>query len=452
MVSDYRVTLKEVADLYLADKRPWIIGFSGGKDSTCVTQLVYNVLLDLPPEKRHKEVHVLSSDTLVESPAIQTRIVRACGQIAKQAKTDGLPIRVKIIRPTLEDSFWVNLIGRGYPSPNKWFRWCTERLKINPMNRYIVEQVKSNGEVIILLGARKAESASRAQVMAKYKIKDLRLRTHSDVLGAYVYAPLEDWEVTDVWTYLIQAGSPWGANNKELLKLYRTSDRECPMVIDKLTPACGGSRFGCWTCTVVDRDRALEGMIEDGETWLKPLLEFRDWLKKIRDDEECREPIRKNERMKQRTAQFYGREFEGTERHGHRVLGPFKFEVRHQILTRLMGLHKEFAPKGFPLISPEEIKAIETVWVYEGDHIGSIADVLDATSKPGVKARSKEGTRSLDMACSQHGLEPDMVRRLLLVENDLTALSRRKTLYDRLERVLGEAVFEETPKGVGLKK
>jgi len=157
---DIHKTIREIQNLYLSDNRPWVIGLSGGKDSTCVTQMVYYMLKGLSPEKRNKEVHILSADTLVESPIIELRIKNICKKIEKQAKKDALPIKVKILRPELNDTFWVNLIGRGYPSPNRWFRWCTDRLKINPMTKYTIEQVKENGEVIILLGARKSESGT----------------------------------------------------------------------------------------------------------------------------------------------------------------------------------------------------------------------------------------------------------------------------------------------------
>ncbi|TKX46535.1 DNA phosphorothioation system sulfurtransferase DndC, partial [Halorubrum sp. ASP121] len=146
--------------------------------------------------------------------------------------------------------FWVNLIGRGYPAPNQNFRWCTERLKIDPADRFIENQVSEHGEVIVILGARKAESATREQVMEMHSIDGSVLSRHNKFANAFVYTPIEDWIVDDVWTYLIQAvENPWGKNNRDLAALYQEADDECPMVIDTKTPSCGNSRFGCWTCT-----------------------------------------------------------------------------------------------------------------------------------------------------------------------------------------------------------
>ncbi len=439
---DFPKLMKEIEDLYLGDNRPWIIGLSGGKDSTCVTQLVYSMLLKLPENKRKKEVHILTSDTLVEPPYILERVRRTCSRIDSQAKKDGLPMKVKMLKPQLNDTFWVNLIGRGYPSPNIWFRWCTDRLKIKPASKYILEHVKENGEVIILLGARKNESATRAQTMGKYAIENFRLRKHSDISGAYIYAPIEDWDTPDVWTYLLQAESPWGDNNKELLQLYKKCDAECPLVIDRSTPACGGSRFGCWVCTVVARDKAIESLIDEGETWLEPLLDFRNWLKAIRDDPAAREPMRKGDKRKKIIAERWNKEFKEHEHRGFKVLGSFTLETRHEILRRLVELHESFKGKGFPLISPEEIKAIETIWVYEGDPITSVVDVL-ARNKCEIVCQADNGiSAQLKTICAKHDIPFELLERMLIVENDLSMLSRRIGIYSRLEKIIGEYSLE----------
>ena len=146
--------LEDLKRQYSFDDRPWVVGFSGGKDSTCTLQLIYEMLLSLSKKERKKTVHVLSSDTLVESPVISKRQRKICKMISDAAQHDDIPLVVELLRPEITDTFWVNLIGRGYPSPNKWFRWCTDRLKIKPMNKYILRHIKRNGEVLIILGAR----------------------------------------------------------------------------------------------------------------------------------------------------------------------------------------------------------------------------------------------------------------------------------------------------------
>jgi DNA sulfur modification protein DndC len=444
-VTDASTLIAEMEKLYLDDKRPWIIGFSGGKDSTCIVQMVYYMLKALPPDKRTKKIHILSSDTLVESPVMEIRRREICEKIENQAKKDGLLIEVEILTPKLTDTFWVNLIGRGYPSPNRWFRWCTDRLKIRPMTKYILEQVKENGEVILLLGLRRSESATRSQAMNKYEIESFRLRKHATIQGAYIYAPIENWKENDVWEYLLKIASPWSENNEDLMKFYGKGDTEVQFIIDKSSPPSGTSRFGCWVCTVVKKDRALEGFIEEGEEWLKPLLEFRNWLKEIRDNPECRESIRKKDKKKQVIASVLGREFTPYEHRGYRVLGPFTFETRHKILKRLINLQEMVADRGISLVSPEELKAIETLWIYEGDPITSIVDVLGPSeeSTDELPVNDKSSTTKLEEICSNHGISVQLIEQLLAVERDFSSMSRRSGIYGRLEKVIEGYVIDE---------
>ena len=284
---DYVALMAEIQDQYLADDRPWVICYSGGKDSTALLQLIFNSLAELPRAKLAKNIHVLSNDTLVENPAIAEYVRGQLAGIELAGKTELFWHRpelfsVAMVTPTLEDSFWVNLIGKGYPSPNRWFRWCTERLKINPTSRYIKKTVGEHGGAIIVLGTRKAESANRAKAMSDHD-NGGRLREH-DLPNACVYAPLADLSNNEVWAYLLQARNPWGGNNRKLLALYGNACKsgECPFVIETGTQSCGKSRFGCWVCTVIDKDQAMESYVGNGHAWMKPLLEYRNELYTIR--------------------------------------------------------------------------------------------------------------------------------------------------------------------------
>src|SRR5262249_14211412 len=128
---------REIREIYLSDSRPWVVGFSGGKDSTCALQLVWSALAELPPEQRQKPIYVISSDTLVETPVIVRYIDVTLERIHAAAQAQRLPIKTEKVTPNIERSFWVNLIGRGYPAPSRHFRWCTERLKIEPADAFI---------------------------------------------------------------------------------------------------------------------------------------------------------------------------------------------------------------------------------------------------------------------------------------------------------------------------
>lgn len=290
---------EDIKKVYYHDDMPWVIGFSGGKDSTCTTQLVVDVLMTLKAEGKNlnKNVYIISSDTLVENPMIVSTIHETINNINNLAVRENLPISAHIIKPKYNNTFWANLIGRGYPCPNQTFRWCTDRMKIHPANDFIMNIVDKYGEAVMLLGVREGESNSRDRVLENHTIEGQLLMRHTTMSNAYIFAPIRSFTVDDVWEYLLTNDSPWGADNKKLFELYKDSSEDCPMMIDedmKKTESCGNSRFGCWICTVVSKDKSLTSFIEKGESWLRPMLEFRNWLYSIRDNESKRMRMRKD--------------------------------------------------------------------------------------------------------------------------------------------------------------
>jgi DNA sulfur modification protein DndC len=319
---DYAAIMSQIQEQYLTDPIPWVIGFSGGKDSTTVLQMIFYALSSLSEEKLHKQIHVICNDTLVENPAIAEHVDEELKKIeiagkSRLFKHNPNLFSVIKVKPKLEDTFWVNLIGKGYPSPNRWFRWCTERMKINPTNDYILNTVNKHGQAIIVLGTRKAESANRALAMKTYDNGE-RLHKHR-LSNAFVYSPIADLSNNEVWAYLLQSPNPWNGNNKKLLKLYghACSSGECPFVIETGTQSCGKSRFGCWVCTVVDRDKSMENFIDNGEEWMQELLNFRNWIYDIRQETNQNIPVNFN---------------------GSTKFGPFLLRVRKMILGKLLDI------------------------------------------------------------------------------------------------------------------
>ena len=180
MAFNYADLKEEVKEQYLEEdgNRPWIVAFSGGKDSTMLLQIVWYALQELPRELLTRPIYVICNNTLVENPRILEFVDRQLKAIAKASVDQGLPIVVDQTTPQLEDSFWVNLIGKGYPAPNSMFRWCTERLKIRPTTLYIQNKISEHGEAIILIGTRSDESSTRAASIKKHEVKGSRLRSH----------------------------------------------------------------------------------------------------------------------------------------------------------------------------------------------------------------------------------------------------------------------------------
>ncbi len=425
--------ITEIQQLYLNDKKSWIIGYSGGKDSTVIMQLVYIALKKIPKEKRHKNVWVISSDTLVEIPTVVQRLDKTLEKINKKSKADKIPIRAHKVSPDVDSSFFVNLIGRGYPAPTRTFRWCTDRLKIQPTSSFILDKVSKYGEVIVVLGARKKESMTRAQTLANYSIKGSNLKRHSTLKGAYVYVPIEDWDIEDVWTFLLSIPSPWGDNNRELVTLYRKAGGdECPLVVDTTTPSCGNSRFGCWVCTVINQDKSIHGFIDSGESWLQPMADFRDMIKEMREQrDEYRVPD---------TTRIGG-------------YGPFTLIARKKILKDLLEVDKKvYETYKQRLIKSEELWAIQKLWQFDGDRENSVSriftEVFRATAKrfikpkEEIKKRKEEELYLLDL-CEKYGVSFDILQRLLFIEKDLTKMRRRSGLYKRIDNELSRAIEAE---------
>lgn len=435
--------LEDIQEAYQSDDRPWVLGFSGGKDSTALLQLVYYALKGLPQASRTKPIYVLASDTRVETPQISSRIKGEVSRVQASAELDDLPITAHVVYPKLNDSFWVNVIGRGYPSPTNRFRWCTDRLKIYPVSDFIRRVVHRSGEVIVVLGARRSESATRAQALKRSDVDGARFRPHRDLPRAYVYTPIAELTTNEVWAYLLQIPSPWGSENRELVSLYKQAGGgECPLVIDTSTPSCGTSRFGCWTCTVVERDRSMESLVESGEDHLAPLLDLRDWLKQLREEPGARYDLRRNGSAP--LNRHSGEQMSNT--------GPFSHATRYEILRKVLLAQKE---SGIMLIEVDELKAIQQAWnAEELDHpsrpevpTDMVQQIWCRVMEDDINADKKgydhlsEEDALLRGVCEEHGVPFEMMRRLRDLEDQYNHLKRRAGLPDDMR----EVVRAETP-------
>jgi DNA sulfur modification protein DndC len=434
--------LDDVRSTYLQDNRPWVIGYSGGKDSTATLQLVWNALVKIEKKKLTKPVYVISSDTFVETPVLVNYIDSNLKKINIYSQKSGLPFEAHKVTPAIEDTFWVNIIGKGYPAPSRNFRWCTDRMKIQPANQFITDKIAKFGEVVIVLGVRKAESTARAQVMSLRKDLGGRLSRHSDLLNAWVFTPIEDWETDDVWTYLLNSDSPWGNDNHELVTMYRNAQvGECPLVIDKTTPSCGSGRFGCWTCTVVEKDKSMEAMIDNGEEWLEPLLEIRNMLA------ETQEPKRKSltREYKRRSGRIdvYVRNGE------NRIIwGPYKLEFRKNILKQLLKAQIKVRQDGpdpnVNLISREELEKIRQVWISEeGDWEDSLSSLYMEIIGDRFIAANEDwsGMGAVELSvlrgiCEENNLPLKLFTRLFEAERQNHGMSRRVEIFDQIDDVL----------------
>lgn len=427
MFFDLRHLENEIIDQYLYDEndRPWIIGFSGGKDSTMLLQVVWKALRKIEPILLKRRIYVVCNDTMVENPRMVKFIKTTLNKIQIAANEQQIPLTVHETMPRMEDSFWVRLIGLGYPAPNRFVRWCTERLKINPTTRFITEKINENGEAIILLGTRSAESANRARSIKKHEIKGQRLRKHQ-LPNAYVYAPIRDVTTNELWQYLNQVPPPWGGTHKELVTLYRNANAgDCPLVIDETTPSCGNSRFGCWTCTVVNKDKSMEGLIDNGEEWMLPLSEIRDFLVETRDNQE-------KYRSKQRR--------NGETKEG--VWGPYLFETRVEILRKILKAQKEIQKlEGVELITHQEMVLIQYHWFRDCFFSTKVSDIYNEVFKTQMdmskqEEKLKEEQELLSNSCKEHPEDIQFIMDTLALQKTKTLMMRKRGLQADIDRRL----------------
>ena len=457
----------EINNVYQADDRPWILGFSGGKDSTCMVQLIWHALSKLPKSALQKKVYIISSDTLVESPKIVEQITNSLEMMESAARKSKIPISTNLVRPKIEDSFWVCLLGKGFPAPTNMFRWCTERLKIRNADRFIQEKVSKYGEAIVVLGTRKDESGSRQQLMNMYEIKGSLLSRHSKFAQTYVYTPLRDFTSKDVWNYLLQEKNPWNANNRNLLALYQNAKAaECPLVVDTSTPSCGNSRFGCWVCTVVDKDSSLQNTIENGEDWMEPLLELRQDLKDTQDPKrrrDVRELKRRNGQMKlidkvQRQSlddemaksTTVDEMIRKGDPYSVLVPGPYTMEFRTEYLEKLLRTQEKIRKTGpdpnIKLILDEEIHEIQRLWRIEcGDWKDTAYAIYKDVTGNAILTPHEDASmfgsveqEVLEKACTQHNISPILVSQLLNAEYDSQGMTNHTKIFSKINKILSQ--------------
>jgi DNA sulfur modification protein DndC len=427
----------DVVAIYQSDSRPWVIGYSGGKDSTAVVRLVFEALLSLPAERRTKPVFVVSSDTLVET----------LDKMGRAAVELGLPlVVVPPVTPKADETFWVNLIGRGYPAPTRQFRWCTERMKIDPVSDFIRSKVAAFGEVVVVLGSRMEESASRAQVMKRHRIEGSRLARHSSLPNAFVFTPIDQWTADDVWEYLFSGPAPWGGDHQQLFDLYKGSNAgECPLVIDTSTPSCGNSRFGCWVCTVVTQDRAMDGLIETGHTWMVPLKQLRDGLYETTKPEN--KAKYRNFRRRDGNITVMTNKVTNEDKH---ILGPYKLSYRKQLLRQLLETQKRIDRENpgapFAVITKAELEAIRVHWrtdpnepEWEDPIPKMYEEIMGEASDWEVNDDfifNDQESRLIATLSEKHGVAKELFMKLIELEMAFEGFARRSRLQERVEELL----------------
>lgn len=436
-----QAVIDDIADQYLEKdryNRPWIIGFSGGKDSTVLLTLTWLAMQQLQKQGKEltRKVYVVCNDTMVENPVIEEYVQKVLKKISEAAKEQGLPIKVHKTLPELEDSFWCLVIGKGYPVPNNAFRFCTEKMKIKPTSKFIEDKVSSDGEAIVLIGTRRDESAQRAKSIERHEIKDHRLSKHPLNPNTYTYAPIKDLMLEEIWWIIQVIPSPWGFDNNVLFNIYKDAsadDYECPtMMTSTKQPSCGQSRFGCWVCTVVVEDKSMTALINNGVKWMQPLLDFRNRLVENRNKSEYRRDRRRNNQK-------------AVDDNGHNQ-GNYTIEYRQQILKELLEVQKQTQQHrgSIELITQQELIAIQILWYRDGYFTPTVNDIYNNVygyDIPNDQIPLDERLL-LEKSCKEEN-HYQLIQELLALQKSKNLMMRKYGLQNDIEHQLDLFLEEE---------
>ena len=300
----FEESINILEQLYKKNKR-WIVTYSGGKDSTAL------VVLSLYMKTVHPDIdlNITYSDTMMEIPQMSVVAYTFLRSIE-----NSYPAKVKIVYPDINDTYWVRMIGRGYPPPGPRFRWCTPKIKIKPSRKLH----EDNG--LFITGLRMGESQQRDIRLKSSCLNGGANECGSDVWvnqkGIDVAAPIIHWSAEDVWYFLMFPGKKAIPETQLVVDLYGNTSM----------------RFGCWMCTVVMKDRTMIALAKSGDYKVQKLLEFREWI------------VEESKKPENRYFRKDGRK------------GRLRVEFRKNILSKVIDLEKEIETK---LISENEIEDIE---------------------------------------------------------------------------------------------
>ncbi|MCG3717727.1 DNA phosphorothioation system sulfurtransferase DndC [Aliarcobacter butzleri] len=418
-------TKQLLKEQYLADDRPWVVTFSGGKDSSTVLHLTVEVIQELKKENKDtKTVYIVSSDTRVEMPVIDVYFFKKLDEIRKFITKNELNMQVAVVSPESKDSYWPLLIGKGYPSPNQSFRWCTDRLKIKPATKFLTTLSTNNKSILMLLGVRSDESQTRAISIEKRDRNHRGLVKHDNVPNAFVLSPVKDWSNAEVWSFLSTYKAPWGSH-KDMMLLYDkgSGESDCNIALNPESPSCGKTRFGCWVCTVVSKDKSMANMLKNKEDfWMKPLNDFRNKLESYREvDSGKRQTIRRN---------------------GQKGYGPFSMGTRQELFEELLKIEKNLLDKldGKYLVSDEDIIQIQKEWLHDGDFFETAIKLANKYGRnirhESKKSFSNNEQNHFKLLCEKNGIQIELMDKLIQVEHKYRHQLKRSGIFTDIEGIV----------------
>ncbi|HEV2801106.1 MAG TPA: phosphoadenosine phosphosulfate reductase family protein [Pyrinomonadaceae bacterium] len=350
LFEEQRMTMQGAIDLTVESLREygrrydhWGLAYSGGKDSSATATLVIH-LIESGQVPAPKSLTVLYADTRMELPPLQISAMGVLEEIRRRGS------EVRVVLPPMDQRYFVYMLGRGVPPPSNTFRWCTPRLKVQPMLTALKEKFNEVGEKFLMLtGVRLGESAARDQRIAMSCSRDgaecgqgwFQEATPQEV--ADTLSPLIHWRVCHVWDWLMFYAPDLGFPTVDIAESYGGDEAQEV-----------NARTGCVGCNLVEEDRSLN-MVLRLPRWkyLTPLQRLRPLYR------ELKEPHLRLRKVDERNSSGVLAAKQGR-------LGPLTFEARRYGLERVLkiqdDINKEARRQGRPelsLINAEEQARIE---------------------------------------------------------------------------------------------
>lgn len=365
--------LQMLKHYYINDHRPFCVAYSGGKDSSVLVYLTVKMLKNLIEEKieLYKDVLIINSNTLAELPPVLKHLEDSLQKIQHYSNEYNLKVKVQEVKPEEKNTLNVQLLGVGMPPPSNQLRWCTDKLKVFPIDKKIKENFPT-GEFISVIGTRRDESFSREARIIKKTVKDTDLKLNDRYKLASNLMPIEFWSTKDVWEYLFKQSNDL-LNVDFLWKIYSDASgkdtKECTFVgaggkhIEEGKIGCGVSRFGCWQCYMVrDQDKSLDGLMQSGYENIDLYKEYRDWFWNL--TQQGWEKTRDVYSHRHQGRDLYNKGDETNPKYGMTMPKGLTLKIRKEAFSKLLDLQSKLNET---IITEKDILLIQERWLQEGD-------------------------------------------------------------------------------------